>query len=76
LTGGDNLRYIVDRIEGKLAVCEQEDGSFINLELANLPDNISDGSVLDYVDGKYTINKQAEKSLRGEVEDLLNYLFT
>jgi hypothetical protein len=66
----------VDRIEGKFAVCEQEDGSFINLRLADLPDDIGDGSVLDYVDGKYTINRQAEKSLRGEVEDLLNDLFT
>ena len=34
------MNLIVDRIEGKIAVCEQEDKKIINIPLADLPDDI------------------------------------
>lgn len=38
--------YTVDRFEGELAVCEQEDGRFVQLPRADLPAGVKEGDVL------------------------------
>lgn len=56
----------VDRIEGKYAVCEQEDGKFIKIPLMQLPDSVCEGDILEHMDGHYAINEKETKKRRAE----------
>jgi len=58
------MRYIVDRIEGSLAVCEREDGGFEDIPLEQLPKGAREGSVLLVQDGAWALDLQAEKERR------------
>jgi len=58
------MRYIIDRIEGGLAVCEKEDGSLENISLRALPRGVREGSVLISDNGAWTLDLQAENERR------------
>lgn len=69
------MRYIIDRIEGRIAICEEsKTNKMIKIDVSLLPDGIHDGAVLDYNDGKYTLNIEEEKSLREKISNRLNNL--
>ncbi len=55
------MKYIVDRIENHLAICEDESQNMIDIELSLLPKNIKEGSIIYYSNGKYKIDKKEEK---------------
>lgn len=40
------MKVIIDRFEGKFAVCECEDRTMINIETNRLPKGLKEGSVL------------------------------
>ena len=40
------MKYIIDRFEGKWAVCEAEDGKMIDIEKSKLPKNARAGDVI------------------------------
>jgi len=61
------MQYIIDRIEGELAVCEREDGAMEELPLAELPENVRDGSVLVLQDGAWALDPQAEEERRARL---------
>lgn len=44
------MRWIVDRIEGEVAVIETENGT-INIALIHLPEGIKEGSVITVIAG-------------------------
>lgn len=50
--------YIIDRIEGDLAVVETDSG-FINVPLGNISGRIRDGAVLACADGGFTVDEDA-----------------
>ena len=52
------MRYIVDRIEASFAVCEDQDGDMVNLELSKLPIDVKEGDVLIENSGIYEISKE------------------
>ncbi|MCI9087570.1 MAG: DUF3006 domain-containing protein [Clostridia bacterium] len=52
---------VVDRIEGNVAVCENRKTKKIqNIDIAELPKNIEEGSILKWKDGKYEIDTSKE----------------
>jgi len=61
------MQYIIDRIEGSLAVCEKEDGSFEDIPLAQLPKGAKEGSVLVFRAGAWALDLQAEKERRARL---------
>ncbi|MBQ9931555.1 MAG: DUF3006 domain-containing protein [Firmicutes bacterium] len=40
------MKYIVDRIEADLAVCEDENEEMVNIPLKSLPEGVKEGSVV------------------------------
>ncbi|NLP48009.1 MAG: DUF3006 domain-containing protein [Clostridiales bacterium] len=69
-------KLIVDRFEGKFAVCEKEDLSTLAIALADLPENIEVGNVLWILqDGTYFLDKEEEKGRREKIESLFDSLF-
>lgn len=69
------MQYVIDRIEDGIAVLEKDDGSHLELKCDILPENAKEGSVLDFVDGEYIINKKAEDDRRAEILALQKKLF-
>lgn len=66
---------VVDRIEGDIAVCEnRSNGIIININLSKLPENVKEGTVIKYFDGKYRLEleeqKYIENRIKNEMDDL------
>lgn len=68
-------RFVVDRIEGKVAVLEHDDLSHEEVPLADLPKGVRDGTCLVREDGHYAVDRDAEKSRRTSIDELTNKLF-
>ena len=47
------MRYIIDRIEGNIAVCEDENGKMIEVDILKLPQNIKEGDCIKLENSKY-----------------------
>lgn len=62
--------FIIDRFEDCFAVCEAENGEFINIPSAALPDGVKEGDVI-------TIAKDREQteSRKEKISELMNSLF-
>ena len=56
-------RLSVDRIENNFVICEDEDGKIVKLDKHNLPENISEGDIID-IDGEIIKLNLVEKEQR------------
>ena len=63
------MKVIIDRFEGDYAVVEIEKGHFVNLPKV-LVKNAEEGDVISI-----EINKEATKSRKEKIENLMNDLF-
>lgn len=67
---------IVDRIEGILVVCEQDDKSHIELPLNKLPPKVREGDCLiPQPDGSYRIDHQETNRRRQHSIEIAKRLF-
>ncbi|MDE5985080.1 MAG: DUF3006 domain-containing protein [Eubacterium sp.] len=64
------MKWIIDRIENDIAVCELENGTFIDLNINALPENVSEGDVITI-----NIDKNETKSKKEKIDKLMNDLF-
>ena len=68
--------YSVDRFEGEYAVLENRKTNEIkNVKKDMLPENIKEGSILQYVNGKYTYNEELTKEETNKIRDKMNKLW-
>ena len=68
--------YSVDRFEGEYAVLENRKTNEIkNVKKDMLPENIREGSILQYVNGKYTYNEELTKEENKRIQDRMNKLW-
>lgn len=68
-------RYVVDRIEGEIAVCENEDMTFVNINISALPEGIKSGDCITEEKGVYSFDEKATENKRREIDSLLNDIF-
>ena len=66
---------IVDRIEGKVVVCETDSG-MLNISLKIIKGKVRDGVVLAEKDGTYSVDEEATKKRSQQMKDSLGGLFT
>lgn len=68
--------YSLDRFEGEYAVLENRKTNEIkNVKKDMLPENIKEGSILQYVNGKYTYNEELTKEETNRIQDKMNKLW-
>ena len=68
--------YSVDRFEGEYAVLEnRKTNETKNVKKDMLPENIKEGSILQYVNGKYTYNEELTKEENNRIQDRMNKLW-
>lgn len=69
-------RWIIDRIEGDVARCEREDATFIDLDLALLPQEAKEGDCLFRLpDGGYAVDEGETQARRAKAAERLRRLF-
>lgn len=68
-------RYIVDRIEGEMAVLEREDRSFEDVPLSELPAGVQRHDCLTHDDGTWSIDRARTAERKQQSEDLFHSLF-
>lgn len=70
------MRYIVDRIENEYAVCEDENKEIVNIPIKELPSNITEKSIIDYIDNQYIINDEEqlkrEETIKQKMDSVWN----
>jgi hypothetical protein len=64
------MKLVVNRIENGFAVVETKDGNFENIPISALPDDVSEGAVIE-VNILYEETAKKEK----EIKEKLNNLF-
>ena len=67
-------KYIIDRIEGKYAVLECEDGAMENVE-ASLIKGCREGDSVIFEDGVYTVSKELTSERKRIIEEKMKKLF-
>lgn len=68
--------YSVDRFEGEYAVLEnRKTNKTKNVKRDMLPENIKEGSILQYINGKYTYKEELTKQETNRIQDKMNKLW-
>ena len=60
------MKYVVDRIEGEFAVCEDERGRMVDIKLSALPAGIKEGASFAMNGGVATLIDDSDKRRRIE----------
>lgn len=68
-------RYVIDRIEGNMAVCEAENRNMTVIPLSSLYQGAREGDHIVLKDGTYYRDLQGEKKARRQNISLQNDLF-
>ena len=68
-------RYIVDRIEGAYAVCEQDDLQMIDIALENLPEGLMEGDCLVFDGSMYYIDALYTQERRRIIQEKIDAAF-
>ncbi|MGN0973500.1 MAG: DUF3006 domain-containing protein [Bacilli bacterium] len=66
------MRFIVDRIENEFAVCENENKDIVNIPITELPSNITEKSIIDYIDSQYIINDEEKIKREETIKEKMN----
>jgi hypothetical protein len=69
------MRVIIDRFEGKFAVCETEDKAMINIEISRLPLGCKEGDVLGLENGKIIIDNISTSERQKHIEKITKGLW-
>lgn len=64
------MKVIIDRFEGKFAVCQKEDMSMINIVKTRLPEGAKEGDVLLVFNDSISIDKEETDRLKKQIEKL------
>lgn len=69
------MRYIVDRIEGGVAVLERDDLEFVDVPLSVLPEGVRQHDCLEEDGGAWRIDRDRTAERKRRVEERMRRLF-
>ena len=64
------MKVTIDRFEGEFAVCEKENRQMIDIEKSKLPEMCKEGDILNIINDIITIDFDATKKRKKEIEKL------
>ena len=63
-------QLIIDRFEGKFAICEDKEQRYFAIDTAELPEGAKEGCVLDITDeGELQLNQEQTQERRQQILD-------
>lgn len=69
------MKYIIDRLEKGLAICETELRKRISVPVSHLPKGIKEGDVLREEEGRFSLDAEETDKRRREMKKKLMDLF-
>lgn len=69
------MKYIIDRFEGTIAVCEDEQKNMVNIPKYRLPLEVKEGDVIIEVNGMLCIDDGETDDRRKKARQLMSKLF-
>ena len=69
------MKYIIDRLEEGIAVCENELKKLISIPKDLLPDGLKEGDVLEEQEGRFLRDEQGTEARRKEMRKKLMDMF-
>lgn len=69
------MKVIIDRFEGKFAICEREDLEMMDIEIDKLPAGVKEGDILIITEDSIIIDKEETKKRREEIKGLMDDLW-
>lgn len=70
------MRYIVDRIEGGVAVLERDDLAFEDVPLSKLPEGTAQHDCLEYEGGAWRIDRERTEERKRAIAEKMGNLFS
>lgn len=64
------MKWIIDRIENNIAVCELENGEMLDVKISALPKGIKEGDVI-----KLSVDETETNERKERINKLMNSLF-
>ena len=69
------MKYIIDRIENNLVICENQDnGKMEEFNIDQFPENIKEGDCLNFIKNKFEIDEDETKSRKKKIDELMKKL--
>lgn len=70
------MKFVIDRIEGNFAVCQNLDNKeMIEISLEQLPEGYKEGCVIKKYNNKYVIDVAEEKERKKRIEEKMRNLW-
>ncbi|MDD7795030.1 DUF3006 domain-containing protein [Clostridium sp. 'White wine YQ'] len=66
------MKYIIDRIEGDFAVCENDEGELKDIDISLILGEIASGKVIISKDGSYVVDEILTKQREEEINKLVD----
>lgn len=67
---------VIDRIEENIAVCENRRNKvIIEIQLLKLPENVKEGTIIKYFNGKYSIDSDEQKNIEKRIAEKMERLW-
>lgn len=69
------MRYIVDRLEGAVAVLERDDLVLVDVPLSELPENVRQHDCLVEENGEWRVDHERTTERKRRIEEKMRRLF-
>ena len=69
------MKYSIDRIEEKIAICEDDNGNILKLTLDELPQNIHEGDIIERTENGFVIDTGETQIRRKKMTELQRNIF-
>ena len=69
------MKYSIDRIEEKIAICEDDNGNILKLTLDELPQNIHEGDIIERTENGFVIDTGETQIRRKKMAELQRNIF-
>ena len=69
------MKYSIDRIEEKIAICEDDNGNILKLTLDELPQNIHEGDIIERTENGFAIDTGETQIHRKKMAELQKNCF-
>lgn len=69
------MKYSIDRIEEKIAICEDDNGNILKLTLDELPQNIHEGDIIERTENGFVIDAGETQISRKKMAELQRNIF-
>lgn len=69
------MKYTIDRIEEGIAVCEDDTGNHVNIQLTLLPEDVREGDIISAGDNGFTVCREETEERRKALAEKQKSIF-